>query len=786
MKVNYNFNLRSGTDSIVDETGNGYTAKLMGSAKTKKLGKYSVLQIGADNGYVDLGAKIGEVIGSLSTFTISTYLYIDNATVLTNAGNFVWTFSNSANISTSAKGCMFYSAKESRYAITATDYSAEKVASIASPAAKGSWKHVTVTQSATTATVYIDGVSKKTSKISLLPTTLGATTYNSLGKSAYASDQILFNSMMTDFRVYNTVLTATQVAALATNIASLDTLTFTDQVQTAAANFSLGNISGVTSDIALPTDGGSGVTISWSSANTAVISNAGVVTRPASGSDTARVVLTATFTKNFVSKQRNFTVSVAPFFNDQTSVKTDADSLKLKGNLTNLRSNLTLPTAGVQGTTITWNSNAASVLSNTGTIVTRPKKGSGKALVTLTATISKGTVSSQKSFNVSVAEDEGFAGYLFAYFTGNAIAQEAIRFATSPDAYTYTALNNDQPVVNSAMISTTGGVRDPHILRGESNNYLMVATDMVSANGWNSNRAMVLLKSTNLVDWISTVVNIPNTYPEYSAADRVWAPQTIYDPKVGKYMIYFAMRLGASDYDKIYYAYANSNFTALEAAPKVLFNNNGLSTIDSDIIFKDGQYHLFFKTEGNGNGIKKAVSSSLTSGYVLLDKYLDQNANGVEGGCVFRLYNSDNYILMYDVYSSGYYEFTKSTDLENFTVINNAISMNFTPRHGTVIPITSTELYNLNAQWNPSSVSTNKANQQFRAYSENKQLHLIFDNSGSMAKATIMDVTGKKLTTSAVSSINNTIDISFLQKGVYLLNCTTSTGEIGSTRFVVR
>src|SRR6218665_3710912 len=90
--------------------------------------------------------------------------------------------------------------------------------------------------------------------------------------------------------------------------------------------------------------------------------------------------------------------------------------------------------------------------------------------------------------------------YLFTYFTGNSADGEAIRFALSKDGYNFRALNNNQPVISSATISSTGGVRDPHILRGaDGKTFYMVATDMVAANGWNSNRAMVLLKSTNLI-----------------------------------------------------------------------------------------------------------------------------------------------------------------------------------------------------------------------------------------------------------------------------------------------
>ncbi|MNL12707.1 Arabinoxylan arabinofuranohydrolase precursor [compost metagenome] len=54
---------------------------------------------------------------------------------------------------------------------------------------------------------------------------------------------------------------------------------------------------------------------------------------------------------------------------------------------------------------------------------------------------------------------------------------------------------------------------------------------------------------------------------------------------------------------------------------------------------------------------------------------------------------------MYDVYTKGKYQFTKSKDLENFTVIDNDISMDFNPRHGTILPITRSELKRLISKW---------------------------------------------------------------------------------------
>lgn len=289
------------------------------------------------------------------------------------------------------------------------------------------------------------------------------------------------------------------------------------------------------------------------------------------------------------------------------------------------------------------------------------------------------------------------SAYLFVYFTGNRMPEEAIRMAVSRDGYHYRALNGNQAVIDSRQISSTGGVRDPHILRCEDGKtFYMVVTDMVSDNGWDSNRAMVLLKSKDLVNWTSNVVNIQKKYPNQGNLKRVWAPQTVYDQEAKQYMVYWSMKHG-NGADIIYYAYANKDFTDIIGEPKPLFlPKSGKSCIDGDIIYKDGLYHLFYKTEGNGNGIKKATTASLTSGqWKESEDYKQQTKEAVEGAGIFPLIGSDKYILMYDVYMKGAYQFTESSDLDNFKVIDHAIQMDFHPRHGTIIPITEKELQRL-------------------------------------------------------------------------------------------
>lgn len=343
-------------------------------------------------------------------------------------------------------------------------------------------------------------------------------------------------------------------------------------------------------------------------------------------------------------------------------------------------------------------------------------------LATANAQVNKAAKSGKSS-----AANSRYSAYLFVYFTGNSKAEEAIRFAISRDGYNFRALNGNNPVLSSAEISSTGGVRDPHILRGaDGKTFYMVATDMVSALGWNSSRAMVLLKSTDLINWTSSVVNIQKRFAGNDSLLRVWAPQTIYDDSAKKYMVYFSMKHG-KDPDKIYYAYANDDFTDLATEPKQLFfSPDNAACIDGDLVKKDNRYYLFFKTEDRQPGIKIAVSNHLTGGYTLQsDNYVQQTNSSVEGAGTFKLNDGSGYILMYDMYTSGKYQFTKTTDLKNFKAIDEDISMNFHPRHGTVMPITAAEAERLVKQWlSPDDVITNVSSKQI------KKINIVFDTAG--------------------------------------------------------
>ncbi len=310
-----------------------------------------------------------------------------------------------------------------------------------------------------------------------------------------------------------------------------------------------------------------------------------------------------------------------------------------------------------------------------------------------------------------IADDEAKdGGYLFVYFegSGDESRQEQLRFATSNDGFSWKALNDNQPIVDAKSFAESGAIRDPHILRkADGKGFLMVATDMYAIrDGWKYNPGIVMMKSKNLTNWKETAINIGRLYPEqFKDAKWVWAPQTIYDEKSGKYIVYFSVHF-QDDSSAFYYAYANKDFTGFEAAPKVFFKPNRLG-IDADIIYKDGTYHLFYKTsttDANGkenhSGIQQAVSENILGPYRELGEYCDPYAGRpqVEGSCVYKTIADDGkplYVLMYDIFGGKRYEYVTSTDLYTFTKKGQRFQKDFVPRHGTVMSITNKEMKRL-------------------------------------------------------------------------------------------
>jgi len=188
-------------------------------------------------------------------------------------------------------------------------------------------------------------------------------------------------------------------------------VTDAEAVESAAAALTVGYAAGdsasyVTQNLTLPTTGDNGTTVTWSSDNIGVITPNGAVIRPYSTQGDQVVTLTATISKNGVTTTKTFVVKVVK------QAQTDGEAIEIAWHHLQIgyapsetefdvTQNIMLPTAGAEGTAITWASGNTAVIAADGT-VTRPDHATGNVTVTLTATITKGAAITQKTFNVTV------------------------------------------------------------------------------------------------------------------------------------------------------------------------------------------------------------------------------------------------------------------------------------------------------------------------------------------------------------------------------------------------
>lgn len=303
--------------------------------------------------------------------------------------------------------------------------------------------------------------------------------------------------------------------------------------------------------------------------------------------------------------------------------------------------------------------------------------------------------------------------YLFAYFRNDAKSTngENVFYAVSKDGYNYEALNGGVPVASASQ--GTGHSRDPYIMKaqdGAEYKYYMVATDANTTNNYN-NTGLHTWGSNDLITW-DELAN-PQFATDKGGGSKTitnmcWAPEAIWDPVAGKYMVYFATNeadSAANESAKIYYSYTADFRTFTEK--KVLFDP-GYGVIDADITpYGNGYVMLYKKEASSGTGAKKVwytfktgKSPSNSDGeYDAANAKIFESVSNTqaEGPQVFPISGTSSYGVLVDYFSDGGFGFSYTSDFESYSKISadNCSINHLNPSHGCIIPISDMEYYNL-------------------------------------------------------------------------------------------
>jgi hypothetical protein len=319
-----------------------------------------------------------------------------------------------------------------------------------------------------------------------------------------------------------------------------------------------------------------------------------------------------------------------------------------------------------------------------------------------------------KSLRV-IPTEKDMGAYLFVFFSD---PTHSLFMATSRDGYTFTTVNDAQPIIAGDTIASQKGIRDPHICRGPDGAFYLAMTDLHifgkrmgyrdtewerpgADYQWGNNRGFVLMKSYDLINWTRSNVFIEDQFPDLDVA-CAWAPQTIYDSVKKKMMLYFTMRVGGHGKTKLYYAYVDDDFTRLTSKPQILFNypNPNVQILDADITaLPGGRYCMMYVAQERPGGIRVAFSDSIHTGYRYENLWADAEPVSCEAPNVWKRIGEDKWVLMYDIFGiqPHNFGFCETTDFKSFTNLgrfNEGVMKitNFTsPKHGAIIQITKEE-----------------------------------------------------------------------------------------------
>ena len=121
----------------------------------------------------------------------------------------------------------------------------------------------------------------------------------------------------------------------------------------------------------------------------------------------------------------------------------------------------------------------------------------------------------QFRYKNAVPQEKDMSAYLMVFHKDET---HGLYMAVSRDGYTFTAMNDGEPVIAGDTIAYQRGIRDPHIYRGPDGAFYLAMTDLhVFAKrdgyretewerdrnmyGWGNNYGLVLMKSWDLVNW---------------------------------------------------------------------------------------------------------------------------------------------------------------------------------------------------------------------------------------------------------------------------------------------
>ncbi|GKT44996.1 uncharacterized protein ColSpa_05177 [Colletotrichum spaethianum] len=279
--------------------------------------------------------------------------------------------------------------------------------------------------------------------------------------------------------------------------------------------------------------------------------------------------------------------------------------------------------------------------------------------------------------------DPNLTGYLGAFFLG-ADPYVYLYLSNGNNPTSFRALNGGSPVIRPTK--GTGGVRDPAIVEGggaqKGKKWYIVGTDLdIGKTTWDAaqrqgSKGIFVWESTDLVNWSSERLVVV----ENANAGMVWAPEAIWDPTKGQYLVHWA-----------------SKFTYIDKSPTNIIDLNILPTSS------DGRSFVrFLKDESLKTVFVEVTTTGLFGTWTRPGGSSAIIASGVEGPAAYW----DNQVagkahVLLDFYGDDGYRPYETTNVASNSGWTASSRTGFPSglRHGGVLPINQTVYDALGRRW---------------------------------------------------------------------------------------
>ena len=299
--------------------------------------------------------------------------------------------------------------------------------------------------------------------------------------------------------------------------------------------------------------------------------------------------------------------------------------------------------------------------------------------------------------------------YLFVHFREKKTPDgEQVYFGLSRDGFHWESVNGGEPVLWSQLGEQ--GVRDCTIIRCTADGkYRILATDLSLAHNFeskyrchwptvarNGSKCLALWESEDLVHWSQQRL-LPLGDENFGC---LWAPDILFDPKRGDYMIHWSSAHAANGYGDMGIWFSRTKDFVSFTQPKLLYQKTDAGVIDSAIYEENGRYHMFLKSDRNPERIILLSADDSEGPYERNDTF-DRSMEAIEAGLyegptAVRL-EDGRWCLFLDYYGvpgdgQGYVPFVaESMESGLFIRSDEQFSFPYGYKHGTLIPISMEE-----------------------------------------------------------------------------------------------